>query len=166
LIVGRLVPYKKVNIIIEACNQLNLPLTVVGNGPEYQKLRKIAGPHITFVTNATDKQVTDYLASAEAFLFAAEEDFGVTPVEALASGTPVIAFKGGGALDYLVHGKNGVFFNEQSIDSLVAAIEDFLQYSFDSKAVADSAKQFGNDRFRQEIQKTLDNYLRKYSKES
>ena len=89
--VGRQTPYKKTDLIIEACNQLHLPLTVVGRGPENAHLQKIAGPTISFDTNATDQAIETYMTSAEAFLFAAEEDFGITPVEAMAAGTSVIA---------------------------------------------------------------------------
>ena len=95
--VGRQTPYKKTDIIVAACTKLGLPLKVLGNGPEHHQLQKIAGPTIQFIANPTNQQVEDVLASAEAFIFGAEEDFGITPVEALASGTPVIAYQAVGA---------------------------------------------------------------------
>src|SRR5690606_8885611 len=99
LTVGRQVPYKKIDIIVRACSELGLPLTVIGKGPEHAKLVKLAGPTVTFITNASDEDVAEHMKKAEAFIIAAFEDFGITPVEAMAAGTPVIAYKAGGALD-------------------------------------------------------------------
>lgn len=149
--VGRLKPYKKTDIIIQACNKLNLPLTVVGNGPEYKKLKRLAGPTIKFDTNASDKDVAKYMAGAQAFLFAAHEDFGITPVEAMAAGTPVIAYKAGGALDYVVPGKTGEFFEKQSVDSLAGAIGSFDSQKYDHKEIQLHANKFSAERFRQKL---------------
>lgn len=140
--VGRLNPYKRVDIIIEACNKLRLPLMVVGRGPELNKLKSIAGPTIQFDTNASDEAVMEYMANTQAFLFAAEEDFGITPVEAMAAGTPVIAYKGGGSLDYVIENKTGMLFDNQTVDSLCKALKKFDPKAFNTKIIKESAQQF------------------------
>lgn len=149
--VGRQIPFKHLDILIAACNQLNLPLAVLGNGPEHDKLVKLAGPTIAFITGASDSDVASCLASAQAFLFAAEEDFGIAPVEALAAGTPVIAYKGGGALDYVVPGKTGEFFDHQTSDSLVVVLKSFDAKKYSAPAIKANATKFSAAVFRQKI---------------
>lgn len=153
--VGRQVPYKKVDIIVRACTELNLPLTVIGNGPEHNNLLKLAGPNIKFVTDATDEDVTNYMAGSEAFILAAFEDFGITPVEAMAAGTPVIAYKAGGALDYVVEGRTGLFFSEQTVESLAKTLQEFSNEEFDSGVIKKEAEKFTNEFFRQKISESL-----------
>jgi glycosyltransferase involved in cell wall biosynthesis len=150
--VGRQVPYKHTDIIIRAANQMKAPLTVVGNGPEHKKLTALAGKTVTFDTNASDADVAKYLAGAKAFIFAAFEDFGVTPVEAMAAGTPVVAYKAGGALDYVVPGKIGEFFDHQTPESLVDALQSLVLDKFDAQTIAEHAKQFSPEVFRTKIQ--------------
>ncbi len=145
--VGRLVPYKRTDIIVEACSQLHLPLTVVGRGPELKRLRKLAGPTVTFDTNANDEAVANYLQTAEAFLFAAQEDFGITPVEAMAAGTPVIAYRAGGALDY-INDKTGMFFDEQTPESLKKVLQRFKNLSFNHRTISQAAQKFSTENFR------------------
>lgn len=145
---GRQVPYKRVDLIIQACNQLERPLMVVGSGPEQRRLEALAGPTITFTGRVAHDEVAGYLAGAQAFIFAAEEDFGITPVEAMAAGTPVIAFKAGGALDYVVDNKTGLFFDEQTVASLVNALQNFDAKKFQASAVAEQAQQFDRQVFR------------------
>ncbi len=146
---GRQVPYKRIDLLISACSRLGAPLKVIGKGPEHENLVKIAGPTIEFFTNVSDAQMPGLLAGAEAFLFAAFEDFGVAPVEALAAGTPVIAYRIGGALDYIKDGENGLFFEAQTKDSLVATILKFQKLRFDYRDVAASARPFSAEAFRQ-----------------
>lgn len=153
--VGRLVPYKRVDLIIQACNELDAPLTVVGRGPELQNLQAIAGPTITFRTDVTDEEMPSVMASAKAFIFAAHEDFGITPVEAMACGTPVIAYKAGGALDYVVEGKTGSFFIEQSPNAIAAAIKKFSRQSFSGSETKKHAQQFSTEHFKAKMAKTL-----------
>ena len=150
--VGRQTPYKHTDLIIAACSKLNLPLTVVGVGPEHSKLEQIAGPTIKFDTNASDQDVASYLSSAEAFLFAAYEDFGVAPVEAMAAGTPVIAYKAGGALDYVSEGKTGLFFDEQTADSLVKTINRFNPNDFNNSEIQQSTQKFSAQNFRKKME--------------
>lgn len=123
--VGRQVPLKRTDIIVQACKQLKVPLIVIGRGPEHSRLLDITGPTIHFRADVEDDEMPKLVADAEAFLFASFEDFGIAPVEAMAAGTPVIAYKAGGALDYVIPGKTGEFFDEQSVDSLVDAIQNF-----------------------------------------
>ncbi len=155
--VGRLVPFKQTGLIIEACNQLKAPLTVVGRGPEQQNLTRLAGPTVQLDSKATDQQVVDYLAGAEAFIFAAHEDFGITPVEAMAAGTPVIAYKGGGALDYVEPNVTGAFFTEQTTEALAQALTDFSP-NFDSTIIQKHAQQFSKQAFQEHFLKALKSF--------
>lgn len=149
--VGRQVPMKQTALIVETCTKLALPLTVVGRGPEHDRLVRLAGPTVSFVIDASDTEVARLVANAEAFVFAAYEDFGITPVEAMAAGTPVIAFKAGGALDYVIDGTTGLFFDKQELNSLSRALRDFPNHQFDHQAIAKHAQQFSDERFRQKI---------------
>lgn len=142
VITGRQTPYKRVDLAVAACTKLKKELTVIGRGPDHDKLVAMAGPTITFKTDASDADVAQLVSHAEAFLFPCLDDFGIVAVEALAAGTPVIAYKAGGALDYVVPGETGVFFEEQTVESLCAALKAFPTYSFDHAAIAKSAEQF------------------------
>lgn len=155
VVVGRQMPYKRIDLAVAACNQLGKRLIVIGSGSEHQKLWQMAGPTIELYSSLSDEQVVSYLQRAKAFLFPTEEDFGIAPVEAMAAGTPVIAYKKGGALDYVVEGKTGVFFTEQNVDSLTAAITSFEGQKFDSRAISTHAKAFGEERFLSEIQRFI-----------
>jgi len=149
---GRLVPYKHVDIVIGACNELKLPLTVIGRGPEHEKLVALAGESVTFRESVSDSEMPGLFASAEAFLFAAYEDFGVTPVEALAAGTPVLAYKQGGALDYVQPGINGEFFDVQSVPSLCTALKKFEPSKLSEEAIRKSALGFSQQSFRKRFE--------------
>lgn len=144
--VGRQVPFKKTDLIIEACNKLSLPLKVIGRGPEHEKLKKLAGPTVDVIDDASDIEVANYMKNAKAFIFASFEDFGITPVEALASGTPVIAYKAGGALDY-INKETGMFFDGQTIESICIALKKFNN-TYDPKKIRDSAKKFSKKEFK------------------
>ncbi|MBI1857236.1 glycosyltransferase [Candidatus Saccharibacteria bacterium] len=153
--VGRQNPYKRTDILITACNKLKLPLTVIGKGPEHKDLVKLAGPTIMFDTNADDDAIVEYMASTEAFLFAAEEDFGITPVEAMAAGTPVIAYKAGGALDYVIEGKTGLFFEEQTSESLMKVLQDFNPKKIDGIEISKHSELFAEKQFHKKFNKLL-----------
>ncbi len=148
---GRQQPYKRNDVIVQACSELGLPLTVIGRGPEHQKLVTMAGSTVRFLTNADDTTVARELAKAQGFLFAAFEDFGISPVEALAAGTPVVAYNAGGAQDYVVPGKTGVFFDEQNAASLAEALKGFSEQKFNHAAIAKHAQQFSDQAFRTQI---------------
>ncbi len=151
---GRQVPYKRIDLAIAACTRLNLPLTVIGHGPEHTSLVKMAGPCITFVSDVNDKSLAHYFQSAEAFIFPGLEDFGITPVEALAAGTPVIAYNGGGALDFVNFG-TGLFFEEQTVESLMEALKKFNPKSFSPEEIQKAATQFSAENFRRNIKQII-----------
>lgn len=152
LVVGRQAPYKGIELAVAACTELGLPLTVVGDGPLHEKLVKMAGPTVEFVTNADDEMVARHFAAAEAFIFPTNvEDFGITPVEAMAAGTPVIALRAGGPLDYVVEGKTGLFFDKSTVASLKKALLGFPNHNFDSHKLITHARQFSAEVFHQKI---------------
>lgn len=146
---GRHVPYKRFDIVIEACNQLKLPLTVIGVGPQTEALKAIAGPTVTFAGFATRENLIRLARGATAFIFSSEEDFGISPVEAQALGLPVIAYKAGGALDYMQPGVNGTFFEEQTVESLMATLKKFDPSMYYSKKIIKTASAFEATEFRQ-----------------
>jgi glycosyltransferase involved in cell wall biosynthesis len=133
LTVARLVSYKKIRLIVQAFNQLGLPLVVIGSGPELASLRQLAGPHVQLLGWQSDAVVEQYMGQAKAFVYAAYEDFGIAPVEAQACGTPVIAFGAGGTLetvkDLRRYGDQGtgILFPVQTVEALVAAVQTFEQ---------------------------------------
>lgn len=147
---GRQVGYKRTDLIVDACTKLNVPLAVIGNGPEHSELVRRAGPSVTFYTDVSDQEMPEFLASAEAFIFAAKEDFGVAPVEAMAAGTPVIAFQAGGALDYVIPA-SGQFFKEQTVSSLCDALSSFDANSYTKEQVTAHAEFFSNQTFARKI---------------
>jgi glycosyltransferase involved in cell wall biosynthesis len=155
VVVGRQTPYKKIDLAVAACTKLNLPLNVVGNGPDNAKLKHMAGPTITFDTNASDQDVANYLANAEACIFPGLDDFGITPVEAMAAGTPVIAYQAGGALDYVVEGKTGLFFANQTVNSLADVLQSFDPSKFNPKTIQQHAQTFSTTAFRQRMQEFI-----------
>lgn len=155
VIAGRQTPYKRIDLAVAACTELGLPLTVIGNGPDHQKLVRMAGPTIKFVTGASDQQVAEAFGKAEAFIFPNTDDFGITPVEAMAAGTPVIAFRDGGALDYVIEGKTGLFFDEQTPESLIAELKKFDPTQFDNAAIQKQAEQFSTPIFEENISKFI-----------
>ncbi len=157
---GRLAPAKRVDLIVQACSLLGLPLKVIGDGPEYAHLTKIAGPTVTFFSKAAGNRVSDQdmamqLGSASAFIFASFDDAGIAPIEALAAGTPVIAYKAGGALDYVVPGKTGIFFEEQTTASLTKALQAFTASDFNASIISKFAEQFSVKSFTSKIRAFL-----------
>lgn len=151
VIVGRQVHYKRIDLAVAACTQLNLPLKVIGWGPEHQKLVKMAGPTITFLENVSDEDMVYHLSSAEAFIFPNLEDFGIAAVEAMSAGTPVIAYRNGGSIDTVVEGKTGVFFDKQNVRSLDRAIKSFDASKFNPEDIKKHAQKFDTDKFRKGI---------------
>ncbi|HEV2828123.1 MAG TPA: glycosyltransferase, partial [Pyrinomonadaceae bacterium] len=125
LILSRLVPYKRIDLAVKACAQLNRPLFIIGDGPDRARLESLAGPQVQFLGRQSDEAVARYAARCRALIFPGEEDFGMTPLEVNAAGRPVIAFRGGGALETVVEGVTGVFFSEPTSSSLAQAIQDF-----------------------------------------
>jgi len=152
LTASRMVPYKRVDLIVEAFSQMpDKRLVVIGDGPEMPKVRAKAGPNVTLLGYQPFEVLMDYMQRAKAFVFAAEEDFGIAPVEAQACGTPVIAFGKGGAAETVVAGETGIFFQDQNVPSLIKAIAEFEKLSFDPLRVRKNAERFSSERFRREF---------------
>lgn len=147
LVVSRLVQYKRIDLAIATCNKLGAPLVIIGTGPELKRLQAMAGPTIRFLGRQPDDTVVRYMASCEALLFPGCEDFGMTPVEVMAAGRPVIAFGQGGATETVVHGETGWLFERQEVDDLAAAILQVRSMSWNPAACQRQAAQFGEDRF-------------------
>ncbi|MBQ3318674.1 glycosyltransferase [Candidatus Saccharibacteria bacterium] len=153
LFVSRLVEYKRADLAIKACEKLEKNLIVIGDGPEREKLEKLAASHTTFLGRLSDKEIEKYLAHAKALIFPAFEDAGIVPVEAMSAGRPVIAFGKGGALDTVIDGKTGVFFPHQTVKSLMNAIKKSEKIKFDPKFIRNHAKAFDEPEFRVKIMK-------------
>jgi len=153
LIVSRLVPYKRVDLAVEAFNQLSKRLVIVGDGPEYKKLKSIAKSNIEFLGYQPDKTVRDLYQRCKALIFPGVEDFGIVPVEVQACGRPVIALKKGGAVETVEEGKTGVFFEKQDVESLKEAVYKFEQdiERFDKDYIRSHAEKFSAERFRMEF---------------
>lgn len=133
LCVSRLVPYKKIDLAIQACNKLSFPLKIIGEGSASLSLRRIAGPTVEFLGHVSDTRLAQYYANSRGLIFPGIEDFGLVMVEAQQFGVPVLAFKGGGALETVIEGKTGLFFPSQTVQSLTAMLKKFAAYQFDSK---------------------------------
>ena len=151
LIVSRLVPYKRIDLAIEACNLLRLPLVIIGAGRDLERLKHMAGPTIRFLGRLSDDEVLYYYAHCRAFLFPGEEDFGITPLEAQASGRPVIAYGAGGVLASVVDGITGAFFPEPTVESLVAVLASFDERGYDPQTIRSHALEFDLPRFHRRI---------------
>lgn len=151
LIVSRLQEYKRIDLAIEAFNELGLPLIIIGDGPERKKLEGMANENIKFLGRESDQVIKEHYSKCRAFIFPGEEDFGITPLEAMASGRPVIAYAKGGALETVVENKTGVFFSEQKMESLLDAIKKFDTMNFDKIKIREHAKKFDEEIFKEKI---------------
>ncbi|MBT4209922.1 MAG: glycosyltransferase [Candidatus Komeilibacteria bacterium] len=151
LIVSRLRPYKKVDLAIQAFNNLKLPLKIIGGGSELRKLKKMAHSNIEFLGEVSDKERNYHLARCKAFIYPQLEDFGISALEAMSSGRPVIAYAKGGALETVIDNQTGLFFEEQTWESLAHKILRFDHAKFDSKIIREHAKKFDEKRFKEKI---------------
>lgn len=170
VVFSRFVPYKRIDLAITACGELGKELVVIGGGSQESELKALAAQYknakITFTGRISDEQVQDYLQRCKALIFCAEEDFGIIPVEAQACGRPVIAFGKGGALETVVDGKTGIFFKEQSTESVKNAILDFESKlstnSFDSETILKHAEKFSKERFCMQIKDCIDEVVKTF----
>lgn len=152
-------PYKRLDIIVEAFNRFHKPLVIVGNGPEMPYLEKHARHNITFIRWAGKQDLLHMYRHARAFIYAAEEDLGITPIEAQACECPVIAYGSGGCTETVIDGKTGVLYPEQTVDSLLEALENFDPHGYDSWEIRKNAERFSTPRFYQEFRKVVEETL-------
>lgn len=155
LSVGRLVPYKRVDLAIQACTQLGLPLKVAGKGRDRARLEALAGPTVEFLGYVPDDELGKLMARCKAFLFPGAEDFGIAPIQAMAAGRPVIAYAYGGALDTVIEGLSGTLFREQSVSALVEALKEFEAERYDPAQIRSHAEQYDASVFRSKIGETV-----------
>jgi glycosyltransferase involved in cell wall biosynthesis len=163
LIVSRLIPYKRIDLAIDAFNQLGLPLVIAGDGRDRARLETLAKPNVQFLGRVPEADLPDLMARSRAFVFPGYEDFGIAPVEAQACGRPVIAFGAGGALDTVIDERTGVLFNEQSVDTLIQAVKRFNVMKFDPQAIRLHAEQFSSIVFKEKLGKFI---VEKYIEQS
>lgn len=164
LVVSRLVPYKRVDLVVQAFNELRLPLKVIGNGSEYKKIAAIAGPGVELLGRLDDDAVLEYMCRCKAFLFPGEEDFGITPIEAQACGKPVIAYGKGGALETVIENETGVFFYEQSVNAVAAAVKKSEEIEFDADVIRKHSEKFSEERFVKELKTFIYEQYDEFSK--
>lgn len=168
LTASRLVPYKKIDLIVEAFSHTNKKLVVVGNGPEMDRIKSKAGKNIDILGYQPDEVLIDLMRRAKAFIFAAEEDFGIIPVEAQACGTPVICFNKGGTRETVVNNQTGLYFDQQNISSLLSAVEKFelIQDKFEPIFIRENALKFSTVRFQQEIKQYVEDKYQLFKERS
>jgi glycosyltransferase involved in cell wall biosynthesis len=159
LMVGELVSYKRPDLAVEAFNKMGAKLVVIGGGEMLDELRRIAGPTVSILGQQPFEIVRDHYARCQALVFPGEEDFGMVPVEAMASGRPVIAFGRGGAMETVVDGETGIFFGEQSVEAIAAAIKRFQTFTVDSTKISEHARKFGTDHFLAKFKKHVDSLM-------
>jgi glycosyltransferase involved in cell wall biosynthesis len=160
LVVSRLLPYKRVDIIVRAATKASIGLDVVGTGPALEDLRRLAGPSVTFHGRLDDGAVTELMEGARAFCLPGEEDFGITPVEAHAAGKPVIAFVGGGAQETVEEGFSGAFFDRYDIDCVLDAVRRCDALATTHEAIALRARRFSSAAFRERLLAVIEEALR------
>ncbi len=156
LVVSRLLSYKRIDIVIDACNRLGLPLTVVGDGPDHARLQALAGPTVTMRGRLPRAEVRAYLTNSLALIMPGEEDFGLTPLEANASGRPVVAYRAGGALETVLEGRTGWFFDAQSAESLMPVLARVAHATApDPRTLRAHARRFDVSVFQDAIERIL-----------
>lgn len=159
LYAGRLISHKRADIALSACKKLNRRLIIAGDGLEREKLEELAGKDVVFTGRVTDQELKELYANCRALLFPSDEDFGLVPVEAQACGRPVIAYRSGGALETVIEGETGIFFDEQTTDSLVEAIKRFELNSFDSDRIRKNAMNFDTSVFNEKFLSFIDQVI-------
>ena len=160
LIVSRLIPYKRIDLAVQAFTELGLPLWIGGDGRDRARLEAMAGPNVRFLGYVPDEELAPLMAGCRAFVFPGLEDFGLTPVQAMAAGRPVIAYAGGGALNSVVEGLTGTFFHEQTPESLAAAVREWDEAVFDPETIRAHALQFDSSLFKARFQALVQEQVR------
>lgn len=151
LFVGRLVPYRRLDLLIEAFNKMQRPLYIAGSGRDRERLEALAGPTVEFLGFVPNDDLPDLLARCRAFIFPGEEDFGIAPIQAMAAGRPVIAYAGGGALETVIPGETGALFAEQSVAAIIDAVASFDTTAVSPAVIRRHAEQFDTAVFKQQL---------------
>ncbi|MFA5047717.1 MAG: glycosyltransferase [Patescibacteria group bacterium] len=159
---SRLVPYKKIDLAVKAFSRLGIPLKIFGVGPEMELLKAMAKSNVEFLGKVNDEQKRRLFADCIAYINPQEEDFGITAVEAMAAGRPVIAYKAGGATETVKDGETGEFFEEQMWEELADKILRFKQEKYNSDAIRRHAEQFSTQKFKENMSRVINNLLNKY----
>jgi glycosyltransferase involved in cell wall biosynthesis len=160
LMVTALVPYKRIELAIQAFRRLGLPLKIAGTGPDYNRLKALASSNVEFLGRVDNLTLKELYCSANAFIQPGEEDFGISVVEALACGCPVIAYGHGGALETVIHGETGLFFNDLTDSAVAEAVDNAGRLSFNKTLMRETALRFSPGRFKVEIQSLIEKKLR------
>lgn len=153
---GRLVSYKRYDMIIEACNRLQLPLKIFGSGPVSAELKAMAGPTVKFLGRVSDEEKIKLYQNCIAFVNPQEEDFGITIIEAMSAGRPVIAYNRGGAIETVIEGVNGTFFDSQDWETLADTLLRFDQKKYHPELIRESVERFSAENFRQNIKQLVE----------
>lgn len=163
LVVSRFVEYKRVDLAIKACNQLKLPLIVIGKGREEGKLKQIAGPTISFISDISDAELAGYYTNAKALVFPGVEDFGLVMAEALSLGTPVIAFNADGATEIVENGKTGILFNSQTVEAVKEALQKFDGKGYNRNYCREQAQKFTKKHFINAFSRKVDSLWKQHN---
>ncbi|MBI2915739.1 MAG: glycosyltransferase, partial [Elusimicrobia bacterium] len=160
LIVSAFVPYKRIDIAIEAFNRSKLSLKIIGSGPDFRKLKNRAQENIEFLGWKSETELRDYYQRCEAVLFTGEEDCGIVPIEAMSCGKPVLAYRKGGACETVIEEKTGIFFNEPTVESFLGGLQKLQTRRWDVPTIRGRALQFSKERFLREITELILNKTR------
>jgi len=161
LVVSRLSPYKKIDVVVEAFNKLGLPLVVIGAGQQENYLRKIANDNVQILGWQSDEKIAQYYADARAFIFAGVDDFGIAPVEAMIKGVPVLSIRAGGALEIVEEGMTGEFFDAATPEVLADGVRRLIEQEnkYDKQYIINKAREFSKERFIREVKEYVDNII-------
>lgn len=153
---GRLVPYKRLDLVVKVFNRLKIPLKIFGIGPEMKRLQKMAKPNIEFLGKISEEKKAELLSQAKAFIHPQVEDFGLTPIEAMASGRPVIAYGQGGASETIISGQTGIFLHTQNWENLLDTVLNFNAGNWDGKKIRGHALKFDTINFKQKLKEKIE----------
>ncbi|MDZ4385451.1 MAG: glycosyltransferase, partial [Candidatus Moranbacteria bacterium] len=154
--------YKKLDLVVQAFNRTGLQLKIIGRGPEYQKLKEMAKGNIEFLGRVSDEELPGYYTRCRAFIFPQEEDFGIVAIEAMASGRPIIAFRGGDIPEHIEEGKTGLFFEEQTAQAIIEAVGKFNDADYDPAYIRGQAEKFDKSLFKARIKEYIDGEYKKF----
>jgi glycosyltransferase involved in cell wall biosynthesis len=162
LIVSRLIPYKRIDLAVRACNELKLPLKIVGTGRDQAALQHLTGPTVEFLGRVSDEEMGQLLSRCRAFIFPGRDDFGIAPLEAQAAGRPVVAYAAGGALDTVIEGVSGAFFHQPNWESLAEVLQRFDETAYDPQAIRRHALNFDKTVFMEKLQLFITEKVREH----